>query len=149
MGPLPDIWLAAGIADLTPDLQVYLSWGLITLCNPSLSAASMSSWASQAHAFHQPVSQRLSWLHHWSVPHVHTIGVFSPSEWGPDPQCQAAQKKSSSLDLVVTMSCGLILPKLIFVLFLLETCCRDTSNEYAQHVLEKKNPFLKLWNCTH
>ena len=26
-----------------------------------------------------------------SVPHVHTIGVFCPSEWGPDPQCQAAQ----------------------------------------------------------
>ena len=43
----------------------------------------MSSWASQ------PVCQRLSWLHHWSVPHVHTIGVFSPSEWGP--QCQATQ----------------------------------------------------------
>ena len=36
----------------------------------------MSFWASQAHAFHQPVCQRLSWLHHWSVPHVHTIGVF-------------------------------------------------------------------------
>ena len=52
----------------------------------------MSSWASQAHTFHQPVCQRLSWLHHWSVPHVHTIGVFSPSEWGPDPQCQAAQE---------------------------------------------------------
>ena len=51
----------------------------------------MSSWASQVHAFHQPVCQRLSWLHHWSVPHVHTIGIFSPSEWGPDPQCQAAQ----------------------------------------------------------
>ena len=51
----------------------------------------MSSWTSQAHAFHQPVCQRLSWLHHWSFPHVHTIGVFSPSEWGPDPQCQAAQ----------------------------------------------------------
>ena len=48
-----------------------------TLCNPSLSAASMSFWASQAHAFHQPVCQRLSWLHHWSVPHVHTIGVLS------------------------------------------------------------------------
>ena len=55
-----------------------------TLSNPSLSA-------SQAHAFHQPVCQRLSWLHHWSVPHVHTIEVFSPSEWGPDPRCQAAQ----------------------------------------------------------
>ena len=51
----------------------------------------MSSWASQAHAFCQPVCQRLSWLHHWSIPHAHTSGAFSPSEWGPDPQCQAAQ----------------------------------------------------------
>ena len=62
-----------------------------TLCNSSLSAASMSSWTSQAHAFHQPVCHRLSWLHHWSVPHVHTSGAFSPLEWGPDPQCQAVQ----------------------------------------------------------
>ena len=51
----------------------------------------MSSWASQAHAFHQHVCKRLSWLHHGSVPHVHNIEVFSPSEWGPDPQCQAGQ----------------------------------------------------------
>ena len=51
----------------------------------------MSFWASQDHAFHQPVCQRLSWLHHWSIPHVHTIEVFSPSEWDPDPQCQATQ----------------------------------------------------------
>ena len=35
--------------------------------------------------------QRLSWLHYWSIPHVHTSGAFSPSEWGPDPQCQAGQ----------------------------------------------------------
>ena len=48
-----------------------------TLRNTSLSAASMSSWASQAHAFHQPVCQRLSWLYQWSVPHVHTSGAFS------------------------------------------------------------------------
>ena len=41
--------------------------------------------------FHQPVWQRLFWLHHWSVPHVHSSGAFSPSEWGLDPQCQAAQ----------------------------------------------------------
>ena len=34
---------------------------------------------------------RLSWLHHCSVPNVHTSRAFSPSEWGPDPQCQAAQ----------------------------------------------------------
>ena len=32
----------------------------------------MSSWASQAHAFHQPVCHRLSSLHNWSIPHVHT-----------------------------------------------------------------------------
>ena len=51
----------------------------------------MSCWVSQAHAFLQPVCERLSWLHHWSIPHVHTSGAFSPSEWGPDPQCQAAQ----------------------------------------------------------
>ena len=51
----------------------------------------MSSWASQAHAFHQPVWQRLSWLHHWSIPHVHTSRAISPPEWGTDPQCKPAQ----------------------------------------------------------
>ena len=51
----------------------------------------MSSWASQVHAFHQPVCHRLSWLHLWSVPHVHSSGAFSPSKWGPYPQFQAAQ----------------------------------------------------------
>ena len=64
------------------------SWELPLSAIP-LSSASMSSWASQAHAFHQPVCQRLSWLHHWSITHVHTSGAFSPSEWGPDHQCQA------------------------------------------------------------
>ena len=84
------------MADLTPDLKVYLSWGSIAdsfhfLQSLSLSAAFMSSWASQAHAFHQPVCQRLSWLHQWSVPHVHISGAFFSSEWSPDLQCQAAQ----------------------------------------------------------
>ena len=66
------------------------SWAS-TLCNPSLSAACMSTWTSQAHAFHQPVCQKLSWLHHWSIPCVHTSGAFSPSEWDLDLQCQAVQ----------------------------------------------------------
>ena len=82
-------WLAAGMADLTPDLQVCLSSS--TLCDPSLSAASMSSWTAQAHAFHQPACHRLSWLYHWSVPRAHTSGTFSPSGWGLYPHCQAAQ----------------------------------------------------------
>ena len=51
----------------------------------------MSSLASQAHAFPHLVCERLSWLHHWSIPHVHTSRAFSTSEWGPDPQCQATQ----------------------------------------------------------
>ena len=56
-----------------------------------LSSASMSSWASQADTFHQPVCQRLSWLHHWSIPHFHTSGAFSPSEWGSVTQWKHAQ----------------------------------------------------------
>ena len=83
------------MADLTPDLQVCLSWGLIAESFHSLQSLSVSCFHAilglQAHAFHQPVCQRLSWLQRWRVPYVHTIGVFSPSEWGPDPQCQAAQ----------------------------------------------------------
>ena len=71
-----------------------------TLCNPFLSATSMSSWASQAHAFHQPVCQRLSWLHHWSVPHVHTI-VFS---FRMRSRSSMPSRTSSSLDLVVANS---------------------------------------------
>ena len=35
--------------------------------------------------------KNLSWLHHWRVPHGHTCDAFFPSEWGSDPQCQAAQ----------------------------------------------------------
>ena len=62
-----------------------------TLCDPSLSAASKSSWASQAHAFHQPVCQRLSWLHRWSDQCVHTSGAFSLSVWGSGLQCLAVQ----------------------------------------------------------
>ena len=88
--PLPGSWLAARMADLIQDLQVCLSWEL-PLCNSSPSSAFMSSWASQAHAFHQPVCQRLSWLHHWSIPHVHTSRAISPPEWGTDPQCKPAQ----------------------------------------------------------
>ena len=47
-------------------------------------------------------------LHHWSVPHVHTSRAFSPSKWGPDPQCKA-------VDLMVTMSCGLTLQTYLII----------------------------------
>ena len=77
-----------------------------TLCNPSLSTASKSSWASKAHAFHQPVCQRLSWLHHWSVPYVHQWCLLS---FRMRSRSSMPSRASSSLDLVVTMSCGLTL----------------------------------------
>ena len=85
-----------------------------TLCNPSLSAASMSSWASQAQAFPQPVCERLSWLHHWCVPHVHTFRMRSRSS--------ILSHASSSLDLVVTMSCSLTLQ--ICLIIALSFCSR-------------------------
>ena len=106
-GPLPGSWLAARMADLTPDLQVYLSWGSVakgsTLCNPSsLLAASMSSWDSQAHAFHQLVCQKLSWLHSTCL-YQRSLLSFRMRSRSSMSFCT-----SSSLDLVVT-SCSLAL----------------------------------------
>ena len=83
------------MADLTPDLQVSLSWGSIAESFHSLQSLSVScfqsSWASQAHAFHQPVCQRLFWLHRWIILRVHTSGAFSLSVWGSGLQCWAVQ----------------------------------------------------------
>ena len=112
-GQHPHQWAPFQIADLLHAWQIshhisryvyYEGWQrkASTLCNLSLSlsGASRSSWASKAHAFHQLVCQRLSWLHHWSVPHVHTTGVFSPSEMRS--RSSMPSPTSSSLDLVVT-----------------------------------------------
>ena len=85
VGPLPGSWLAARMADLTPDLQVCLSWGLIAESFHSLWSLSVSCFLVIL-GLHQPVCHRLSWLYHWSIPRVPTSGTFSPSGWGPDPQ---------------------------------------------------------------
>ena len=85
-GQYPQQWgpfQVAGLlhADLTPDLQVCLSWGSIAESFHSLWSlsvtASMSSWASYDHTFYKTVCHRLSWLLCWSVPLVHTSGAFS------------------------------------------------------------------------
>ena len=62
----------------------------------------MSSLASQVHAFHQTVSQR---LHHWSIPHVNTSGAAFRMR----SRSSMPSRTSSSMDLVVAMSCGLTL----------------------------------------
>ena len=91
MGPLPGSWLAAGMADLAPYLQVShegRQQRASILWDPSLSVASRSSWASQASAFLQPVCHRLTWWLRSIV--VHSTGVFSPSGLGLGLRCQAA-----------------------------------------------------------
>ena len=71
----------------SPGLSIMMvdSWEL------PLSAVPLCQLLPCHHAFHEPVCQRLSWLHHWSISHVHTSRTFYPSVWGPDPQCQAGQ----------------------------------------------------------
>ena len=78
------------MTDLTPDLQVYLSWGSIVKSFP-LCQLLPCRLGPPRPTFHQSICYRLPWLHPWSIPCVHTSGAFSPSWWGPDPQCQAVQ----------------------------------------------------------
>ena len=102
--PLPGSWLAAHMADLTPDLQVYLSWGSIAKSFHSLRSLCFfflfffSLFVSCFHVIlglpgprfpSACMSQAVFWLHPWSIPGVHIIPAFSPSGWGP--QCQAMQ----------------------------------------------------------
>ena len=90
VGPFPGNWLAACIADLTPDLQVLLSWG------------------STVVSFHSPQSFSVSFFHvslglpapglpsicishavlsaPLDAPHAHTSEAFSLSKWGWGPQ---------------------------------------------------------------
>ena len=74
-----------------------------TICNSSMSSASMSSWASQAHAFHQPVCQSLSTapLERSTRPYQQSLFPFRMRSSSSMPS-----RASSSLDLVVTVSCG-------------------------------------------
>ena len=77
-----------------------------TLCNSSLSSASMSSWASQAHAFHQPVLSKAVLtepLECSTCPYQRSLFSFRMRS-----TYSMQTRTSSSLDLVVTMSCGLI-----------------------------------------
>ena len=70
-------WLAACMEDLTPDLQVCLSWGLVAESFHSLQSLSVSCF----HVILGPPGPCFPFI----------SGAFSPSKWGPNPQCQAAQ----------------------------------------------------------
>ena len=64
----------------------------------------MSSWASQAYAFPQHVCERLPLLEHSTCPYQWSLLSFRM-------RCRSSMpsRASSSLDLVVTMSCSLTL----------------------------------------
>ena len=90
-----------------------------TLCNSSLPSASMSSWASQANAFHQPVCQRLL-----TAPLERSTCSYQWSHFSFRMRYRSSMqtRTSNSLDLVVTMSCGLTLQ--ICLIIALSICCR-------------------------
>ena len=95
VGPLPSSWLAAPMADLTPDLQMCLSWRLIAECFHSLRSLSVSCFhvilGLPGPCFPSTCMSQAFLTAPWSIPCVYTSRAFSPSGWGPDPQCQAAQ----------------------------------------------------------
>ena len=111
VGPLPDSWIAARMADLTPDLQIRLSWGLI------------------AESFHSLQSLFISCVHvilglpgpRFPSTCMSNAVLTAPLERSTCPfhrsllsfrmrsRSSMPSRTSSSLDLVVTMSCGLTL----------------------------------------
>ena len=94
-GPLPDSLLAARMADRTPDLHIFLSWGLIAESFHSLQSRFVSCFHVILGLPGPCFPSTCMWkavltapLEHSTCPYQH---AFSPSEWGSDPQCQAAQ----------------------------------------------------------
>ena len=109
--PLPDSWLAARMADLTPDLQVYLSWGLIAMSFHSMQSHSVSCFhvifglpgprfpsTYMSKAVLTVPLERSTCPYHCSL--------LSFRMWS---RSSMPSRASSSLDLVVTLCCGLTL----------------------------------------
>ena len=108
VGPLPDSWLAARMADLTPDLHIFLSWGLIAESFHSLQSLSVSCF----HVILGPLfPSTCIWkavltapLDHSTCPYQRSLLSFKMRSRSSMPS-----HASSSLDLVVTSSYGLTL----------------------------------------
>ena len=118
----------------------------LSAVDPSLSATSMLSLASQAHAFHQPVGQRLSWLHHWSIPHVHlSFRIRSRSSM--------PSHASNSFYLVVTMSCGLTLQSCLIIALSFTYVAADVGglvlSVAKSHWHGALHSAHKSWTCGH
>ena len=122
--PLPDSWLAARMADLTPDLQVCLSWGLMAESFHSLQSLSVSCFhvilgLPGPHFPSTCMSKAVltAPLERSTCPYHRSLLSFRMRSSSSMPS-----HTSSSLDLVVTMSCGLTLQ--ICLIIALWFCCR-------------------------
>ena len=123
-GPLPDSWLAARMADLTPDLQVRLSWGLIAESFHSLQSFSVSYFhvilgLPGPHFPSNCMSKTVL-----TVPLVRSTNPYHRSllSFRIRSRSSMPSRTSSSMDLVVTISCGLTLQ--ICLIIVLSFRCR-------------------------
>ena len=124
MGPLPDSWLVARMADLTPDLQECLSRGLIAKSFHTLQSLSVSCFhvilGRPGPCFPSTCMSKAvltAPLERSTCPYYRSLLSFRMRSRSSMPS-----RASSSLDLVVTMSCSLTLQ--ICLIIALSFCCR-------------------------
>ena len=98
------------MADLTPDLQVCLSWGSIAESFYSLQSLSVSCFhcifGLPGPHFPSTCRSKAVLTAHWCVPRPYQRSFLS---FRMRSRSSMPSRASSSLDLVVTMSCGLTL----------------------------------------
>ena len=104
MGPLPDNWLAACIADLTPDLHIFISLGLIAESFHSLQSLSVSCFHVILGLLGPRFPSTCMWKAVLTAPLEHST---CPHKWSPlsfrmRSRSSMPSPASSSLDLVVT-----------------------------------------------
>ena len=111
MGPLPGSWLAARMANLTPDLQMSLSWGLIVESFHSLWSLSFSCFhvilglpSLCSPSAYMSQTDLMVPFGRWMCPYHQSLFSFRMRSRSLMPSCAC-----SSCDLMVAVSCGLTL----------------------------------------
>ena len=127
MSSLPGSWLVASMADLTPDLQVCLSQGSIAESFLSLQSLSVSCFhvilalpGPHFPSIYILQAVKTAQLEHSACPYQWSLLSFRMRSRSSMPSCA-----SSSLDLMVAMSCGLTLQ--ICLIIALSFHCRRSN----------------------
>ena len=120
---LPGSWLAACMADLIPDLQVCLS-----LCNPSVSCFYVILGLPGPRFPSTCMSKAVltAPLESSTYPYQRSLFFFRMMSRSSMPS-----RASSSLDLVVTTSCGLTLQ--ICLIIAMSFCCKCWRSGFVNH----------------